>query len=152
MKIEEQVCTLEQAKQLYETGEINLSSLYRWYDGLDKDSHKPKEPYLSNALTFRDKVFLPFIYPAYTVAELGKLLPGRIYTKTGWSYLYQYKIDPDNEQKTEFALIYKNSGRSKKTVPLAPITGKTEAEARANMLLYLLEEYGICPSIINERS
>lgn len=131
MKLEEQVCTLEQAKRLQELG-IKDPSLFKWIDfSFDGDG-----------TDFRP-VFSPIAfkkcYHAYTVAELGEILPHEpnrfdLNITKGWDGWY---VDYNYHTTT---------GDFKRMCPSFPIWNEhNEAQARAAMLIYLLENGILSP-------
>lgn len=134
MKLEDQVINLELAKRLKELG-VEQDSLFYW---IKKES--PYVWYNSNNYPIKaDK----FYYSAFTVAELGELLPA--YTNIdGDAYkleLSKYRIPiGDYEGEIRYSCEYWTLiGKS------SYILGKgcydtNEANARAQMLIYLLEE------------
>lgn len=112
MKIEDQVCSVELAKRLKELG-VKQESAFYW-DIIDKNCvfsgyGNVKENNLRNWCS------------AFTVAELGEMLPSQYLScfrdETGW---FGYNISPTKEWKEMY-----------------PCT--TEANARAKMLIYLIE-------------
>lgn len=107
MKLEQQVVSLELAKRLKELG-VKQESLFYW-QGADKNGY---------IINFEKDLFEYDCekYSAFTVAELGKMLPE--------DYL-SYRIDGD-WRCSEF-------GDDHITIE------KKEADARAKMLIYLLE-------------
>jgi hypothetical protein len=119
----EQYCiTLEQAKRLKELG-FKKDSLYGWAnEGADGPGRKD-EWFVTN--------YDPVIdYQAYTVGELGEILPDHITTDEGVYYLGTAKYEDAG-----WAMIYKTDDDS----CLTRADGDTEAEARGNLLIYLLE-------------
>ena len=120
MRLENQVTSLEISKKLKELG-VKQESLFYWVE-YEKDAydlwHKiAKEVYFTHTRTIHS---LPLhnLYSAYTVAELGELLP------------YEWK------------LTFKSSENSWWVSPRQDIPhcwAKTEANARAKMLIYLIE-------------
>lgn len=115
MNIESQVCSLESAKRLKELG-VKQPSLFIHLIG--------------GPLYFEE--CLPLMgdgwYQAYTVAELGNLLPNQINNKfltshrcsrDGWWVFYANKNDKDEDINATWDL--------------------NEANARAKMLIYLIE-------------
>jgi hypothetical protein len=125
MKLQSQVCTLEQAKKLNELG-VKQDSLFFWIDRKDKSR----------------VVFLGMIedieklatYSAFTVAELGVMLPCYyvVYYTGAYGYCVCRKMEEGELQR-----------------PL--LRGNTEAEARAAMLIYLLENDLTTAEEVNQR-
>ena len=116
MKIEDQVCSLENAKKLAELGVVR-ESLFFW------ELNKANK-YFPGRVTFGDPSVdnswsIP--YPAYTVAELGRMLP-RAYTMQN-PYLPKLWIC-----KSCFDWDWHTENED------------NEADARAKMLIYLLEK------------
>lgn len=134
MELEQTVCTYEQAKRLFELG-INQSLLFVWCDtllGTEEDSEKrvPKTILFYSAVVEgeivaasampdvwdREDYEIKEMYPAFTVAELGVMLPPSSTFKT-----------PDGEWAAG-----STEGGTTWHYP-------TEAEARAAFLIQLLE-------------
>lgn len=116
MKLEDQVCSLELAKQLKELG-VKQEGLYFWFNGggawhIVLNKAGVEEPSKS-------------IFSAFTVAELGEMLP---------------------KMENIVVMIFDN-GRCQLCLQQTPVEGKvtpifeadTEADARAKMLIYLIE-------------
>lgn len=145
MNIENQVCTLEQAKKLKELG-VNAESLFWWTQ--DKTPSSPNLHYygwsqesmpwgvffgqrsrISTSDVFEE-------YSAYTVAELGEMLPSKIEIK-GASYIVTSMKSAQAETGVKYSWTCRvwntKQGLFKKEF------GETEAQARAAMLIYLLE-------------
>lgn len=115
MNLEQQVCSLELAKKLKELG-VKQESLFTW------SREEPTVPYrlvygVAQPWQTADE---EHAYSAFTVAELGEMLPSSIHhgnlqlwkTRKGWTMAYY---------------------------PHHKMTADTEADARAKMLVYLLE-------------
>lgn len=77
VNIEAQVCALEYAKKLKELG-IEQISLFYWAKAKGINAYGLS--YLSNMFSLDEKHYEE-LYAAFTVAELGELLPNRITTK-----------------------------------------------------------------------
>jgi hypothetical protein len=113
MKLEEQVVGLELAKRLMELGVRHAPSFW-WVDWKDADFQLISDEALLEEADPIDQ------YPAYTVAELGEMLPkGYVSYRSpngvdGWFCW----VEPD--------------GKTRQQAP-------TEADARGKMLIYLLE-------------
>jgi hypothetical protein len=118
MKLEDQVCTEQQADRLKELGIIQESLFYHTHS--DWGVMPRKSDFSGNPSS------------ALTVAELGVMLP------PGYDTMYC-----TNDGWRGFDLDGQDMCDSK---PFA-----TEAEARAAMLIYLLETNIITPAEVNER-
>lgn len=142
MKIENQVCTIEQAKTLNELG-ISQSSYFHW-------QHYPKTSYRDESLGIVNPLSKEGItdagesWSAYSAAELGEMLivdDDTHFTETRY-----------NEHLGEWETIV-----SKRTEldeggfeMMDRSTGSTEAESKADALFYLLEKQILTPEIIKE--
>lgn len=117
MKHEDQVCSLELAKQLKELGVKQESWFYWWLCEKCKHECGCKEARIVDSLAHN----IP-CYSAFTVAELGEMLPcwhdSCLRAKRDW-HVRVFEKDKDN--------ICHNS------------LDTTEANARAKMLVYLIE-------------
>jgi len=128
MELKEQVTSLELSKKLKELG-VKQESLFYWEtyrsDQFDEAPH-PKIINFKEEPGFSENS----LYSAFTVAELGEMLPVVIesppytiqYLKQGNSGLWTLNLCDDFRHKIEFT-----------------IQEKSEADARAKMLIYLLE-------------
>ncbi len=115
MKLEDQVTNLELSKKLKELG-VKQESLFVWY-GL---------PFWIPVLdTFKNKDGLE-LYSAFTVAELGEMLPHHVTsTKSINNYWYSdWQFNNGTEHVEE---------------------SDKEADVRAKMLIYLIENKLISP-------
>jgi hypothetical protein len=123
MKLEQQVVSLELSKKLKELG-VKKESLWWWREyviskGADviawgedsEDDGKVK------------------LYSAFTVAELGEMLPAKIYID-GVKYALRFKKNRENKW-------YLKYWRKKST--LCDYKADTEANARAKALIWLIE-------------
>lgn len=122
MKLEQQVCSLELAKKLKELG-VKQDSLFYWC-GSHSNPDAPWE--IHNWKVYNSEFRFRYYQSddpvsAFTVAELGEMLPYR-------GSIYSEPVSEDNESK-EWICIYG------KTITKAD----TEADARAKMLIYLVE-------------
>ena len=108
MKLEQQVCSLELAKQLKELG-FKQESLFWWQDCGDGTVELMYGKTDSNF-----GIPVQYYYPAYTVAELGEMLPlGYASWRNRKDFMCQ-----DHLEELE-------------------IRAETEVDARAKMLIYL---------------
>lgn len=124
MEIEKQVCSLENSKRLKELGVVR-ESLFFW------ELNKANK-YFKGKVTFGDPSLenswaIPF--PAYTVAELGEMLPEGLIVfssgSNGWEVEFWVQ-DCEHE-----------------------VVDKSEADARALMLIWLLETGRITKDEVN---
>lgn len=141
MKLEQQVCSLELAKRLKELG-VKQESLFYWVDlnfGGKRGDLKPYPMFYQNQRPWDDGDLYSeyWLASAFTAAELGLLLPGTItrqehfvepYDLTcqrlgeGWYVFYQTVHD--------FAVLNGDEGMR---------NAQSEADARAELLIYLIE-------------
>lgn len=119
MEIEKQVCSLEQAKRLKELG-VKQESLFYWYENYDK----PCDAYVVSRTKEAS---------AYTVAELGEMLP------SGYDTMRISNVVEFTQHYGWFG--YDLEGEHFPSETLYP----TEAQARAAMLIHLLETKTIKP-------
>jgi hypothetical protein len=124
MKLEQQVCGMKLAKRLEELG-VKQESYFQWrYFGDNREGEiwlvqPSKEDYR-----------YPTAVSAFTVAELGEMLPRNVrkgdtfHAPTIWFGEQATYIEYDDRESSK--------------VPLSPIAGN-EADARAEMLIYLIE-------------
>jgi len=138
MKLEDQVCSLKLAKKLKELGVEQKSNWYWVHHTAFTFEQKPKLVEGWN-LIYKDKMnpFREMVFSTFTVAELGEMLPERIYgnllpyeldiikDKIGWYVLY-----------SRYPSIYTDSIE---VFEGCRVVETTEANARAKMLIYLLE-------------
>jgi hypothetical protein len=114
MTLEQQVVSLELARKLKELG-MKQESLFYWLDMRDSNW---KSWILDNATPEQLRLFPEQYVSAFTVAELGEI--NKATAECAW-----------NEQEQEW-IVYKENGARLDTA-------NTEADARAKMLIYLLE-------------
>lgn len=128
MKLEQQVVSLELSKRLKELG-LKHESLYMW--ALDKSGYC-MEVRLKRKISFERS---EFVYSAFTVAELGEMLPMFVKTDGKENYLSTGVISENKRDKTnrKYFVRIENIGFN------GLKTANTEADARAKMLIFLLE-------------
>lgn len=162
MNIEKQVCSFEQAKRFAElkVGE-DYFPLYVWVppfpvfnDTLKLCPFIEFEHRLKNSILSDDAKTLVGFYPAFTVSELGVMLPeyikvsGEEFQLTKWgvpssitgtslSFGMQYRVEP--KQATT------------QTIPVNCLFSETEAGCRAKMLIHLLESEILSAETCNKR-
>ena len=120
MKLEEQVCSLELAKKLKELG-VKQESLFYWFNNWNgyAEGHPSKKENWILLDRYKDTG-----YPAFTVAELGETLPKTYYSGKSEKGILKYQCGSDDESRN------KRHGWTR---------ADTEADARAKMLIYLIE-------------
>lgn len=143
MNLEKQVCSLELAKRLKEL-KFKQESLF--YHVRLTDTPDAREHWL-----LRDRkwgVGALEEYSAFTVAELGQLLPDELCDEDEdlpYFLTSEKRSDPDY-----WVLYYKQNDRGLLGGLNGPlhIEAATEADARAEMLIYLIEHKLIDPSTL----
>lgn len=113
MEFSQQICSLNLAKRLRELG-VKQESVFWWCD--PSDGEKADVGFIRD-----NHVGYKVYYSAFTVAELGEMLGSRINSITYYSNLKKYCWEKETKP------VYVNSD--------------TEADARAKMLVYLLENH-----------
>lgn len=151
MKPENQVCSLDLAKRLKELG-VKQESLFYWVRGfneVDEGSGKGRWPgsytvkkwYIDTIDGIKTEHDIDqfsrdgFIISAFTVAELGEMLPSEI-EKDG--HFYSLAMSKTKKHYWVDYRYYTNT-KELKMMHLATQEEDTEANARAKMLVYLLE-------------
>jgi len=136
MKLEDQVCNLELSKRLKEL-EVNQESLWYWKfmekAKLTNDYRKSHQ----NRIVRKDEIIpngIPSYCSAFTVAELGEMLPYSIKTEHSEYFLRTQK------GASTWNLRYCSYSNGKyHTYGKDSNYYDTEANARAKMLIYLIE-------------
>lgn len=118
MKLEDQVCSLELAKKLKELG-VKQDGLFTWYEW--------NGSYIVRFVDWSPEISGQMPYSAFSSAELGEILPNNINeryltchtcSRNGWWASYS-----DGREEHDITVFWGNS----------------EANARAKMLIHLLE-------------
>lgn len=136
MKLEEQVCSLELAKKLKELG-VRQESLWFWclrdYDAF-AERHKPKNFTwdLNDGICGGEKEFCS----AFTVAELGEMLPSGVSNKVTVLSLEMWTFGDPKQHCVQYRRI---TDDYKEFIPFDCFSDENEANARAKMLVYLIE-------------
>lgn len=128
MKLEDQVISLDAAKKLKDLGIIQ-DSIY-WWDENDK------EIYGSSDGSAKDLGCCS----AYTVAELGIMLPEWVYSK----------LNSGGGEKW-CCMMVESHVRIPKKIRLKDFYAKTESEARGAMLIHLLSKKILTIKKVNQR-
>lgn len=132
MKLENQVVSLELAKKLKELG-VNQESLCWWLRSPGED-WRCEPIHVTNIENIS----------AFTVAELGEMLREKFFAKwaSGW--------DEVHEEGTWYGELRIGVSKGGKNLIREWFFGnKTEADARAKMLVYLIENNLLTPSLKN---
>lgn len=128
MKVEEQVCSLELSKRLKELG-VKQESLWWWVQRWGRTCFTVKEKEWT--LTERNTINGRPCFPAFSIAELGKMLPHKIEGGLG-EYLLTCGINSDGRWCVEYVDYNRNDSNYSKV-------DTSEANARAKMLIELIE-------------
>lgn len=147
MRIQDKVCTYEQAQELYNMGVRRLNhdeGFYYHSNRIDKITLYYEESFASQI----------HCMAAFDGAELGIMLPPHFATLMHDGHKHCHCR---NERTDTFPLI--DSGQEYEQTPayvlnkeLIPIqTGRTEAEAKTAMLIYLLKKEYITVADVNQR-
>jgi len=123
MKLENQVCSLELAEKLKELG-FGQDSLYKW-----TPENRGETFYICSSDCLHGKDYP--CYSAYTVAELGEMLP--FYIREDANKGISFSTETDGLKIERFSNGWTIYYRYRS------ISDKTLAEAMAKMLIYLKE-------------
>lgn len=148
MKLEKQVCSLELAQKLalafVNAGHKSPDSAFTWVESTEKEGEYKLESFHTQfygvvhdywAMGTEINVKHP-MYPAFTVAELGERLPKEVTIKALSAKLF---IKPQNRDGWAICYIQNWSKAFTITDENLIVFADTEADARAKMLIYLLE-------------
>lgn len=145
MPLEQQVCSLELAQKLKELG-VKQESLFYWHRSYNPEKKVENEPYV---------IYSPYLdeskidYSAFTVAELGEMLPWSFERDNKIFFLQQVKNGKNSPIAKEHELFYSDGKvEGGEVIPFPCITADTEADARGKMLIYLAENGLIDPKNI----
>lgn len=130
MKLENQVCSLEHAKKLKELG-VKQESLW-WWGITKKDKAFVLWDTFHKNQFYREEDY--FVYSAFTVAELGEMLPPLVKIEEAPS-LNKYFLMHYDIRKSETIISLKNYTSGVYLL----FKCDTEANARAKMLIWLIE-------------
>lgn len=136
MELEKQVVSLESAKKLKELG-CKQKSLFWWFieKEIGKQESKPfVDHYYITSSGWGEPARFHYtkIASAYTVAELGELLPYRLRLDSNDYWYWQTKLKHGGVE-----IRWKNSMGDGVLKPI--VQEDNESEARAKMLIYLYE-------------
>lgn len=147
MKIENQVCSIEQGEKLEKLG-IKAKPQY-CHCWVNESNGESKAHILLCDLKIEGLPDLAttWIAPAYNVAELGKMLPVCI------DDLRIRQSSIDRGDTDNYSIQYRNnrSEYATRTVPDRAIFAPTEAQLRAAILIFILEEKLVTPDDVDNR-
>lgn len=139
MTLEQQVTSLELSKRLRELG-VKQESFFGWYfpneDKIRKDE-KWDAPNIQIVGSGNEWAWHDLQYSAFTVAELGELLPWYIesrFLEDADKWL-EIQKDENADGSARWNISYQNETGE----DLFEVFDSSEADARAKMLIYLLE-------------
>lgn len=139
MKTENQVCNFQQAKKLSSFGLRQCNAFWVW----------DEIPFDSGNAVLRNRITATHDYSgklaAYSVAELGAMLPDLIETTL------QYELVCVKEDDGWLIMYIRNNNLLDHLPEIKLCAADTEAEARADMLIKLLEYKFIRPDDCNLR-
>ncbi len=124
MKLENQVTSLDMAKRLKELG-VKQESLFIWFKRGEERSFE---------LAYEESENWKVAYSAFTVAELGEMLPQIIKLK-GVKYQLFISVGLDKQ----WFVVYANEEDYEDNAPFPIMMTHSEANARGKMVIYLLE-------------
>lgn len=136
MKLEDQLTNLEISQKLESLG-VKQDSLYYWCRHRnDKNFYIYSKEYLEGEDVSRWKIEQEI--SAFTVSELGEMLPTRI-TNPKTRNMDFVRFHKGDDSKQDVRSGYTVEYHTTFDPPLCRITSDTEANARGKMLIYLLE-------------
>lgn len=144
MELENQVNSRELGKELLSLGVKRRSYFYWRADNIITESDVWDIG--ENFLGVWDKVI-----PAYTVSELGEMLPGALFTMCPPYYLSYRKADNAHHKH----IIYYENTIASKWSPhrvIGEYRDENEANVRAKLLIYLLENKLVSLDEINKQN
>lgn len=142
MKLSEQVISLEQAKRLKELGIEQKSICYHHFQK-DYGFAGVQENKENHTVSFgKPPMITDMAYSAFTVAELGVMLPPFTYSWMGRANTYGC-VSSNQEPNDDYINYSVENGQIS--------NGANEAECRAAQLIYLLENNLVTPAEINQR-
>lgn len=137
MTTQDQVSSLEQSKRLKESG-VKQDSLFYWVKGTDGEWSIIIRKELNGTISYQKGEHIS----AYTVAELGEILPHFIKIKGVKYQLFESVSlgESDNpNSKRQWFMVYVNELDYTDNAPIPFLMHYNEADARAKMLIYLIE-------------
>lgn len=159
MRIEMQICSIEQAEKLKKLGVVQSSCFYyvnNWrnprFEPVEDGEHviHESERHFTRIRGRERQTEVEFV-AAYTATELGVLLPNILpYETLDYGVVLKQSFPDGKEQDSyiaEYTEVYSDLDYG---VTVFCSTGDTEAQSRANLLIYMIEIGRIKVSEINE--
>jgi len=153
MKLQNQVCTMEQAEKLKELGVIQ-ASLFSWVKHKQTAFPEPSVFFCGEIEDYKKEFGegcfgITVIGSAFTVAELGAMLPATIDELK----LTQWPIPDSNSKTISYGIQYRRhlEVATYSTYPLHVVFGDNEAKARADLLISLIADGKISADEVNQR-
>lgn len=144
MILEQQLTSLELSQKLKELG-VKQESLFYYQGGQIYIRSQHIDSRMLIADNGERTLYIPeFDVSAFTCSELGEMLPGSITTDSDYYQLTCYK----GKDTEKYFVYYENLAREDLCKHFA--VADTEADARAKMLIYLLEQNLLTPEDINK--
>lgn len=132
MKLEQQVSSLELSKRLKELG-VKRESLFHYASIMDLNTDiEPYKVFDTGKIALKmgePNEKYQFLYSAFTVAELGEMLPEQCISLI----MEDWEKNPERKYKCYDSTV------ENWTMVDRQVYASTEADARAKMLIYLLE-------------
>lgn len=150
MKIENQVCSIVQANKLTSYGLDRHRAHFTWYTGFFKRNGGIYKSTVSNINPFDLRIFRCETLPAFTGTELALFLPEELYGFGCNMALHQYQYC-EKGFIVDYRMYYESIGAEKKRIPEKVLSAQTEAQVRAEMLIYLLENNIVSAEYMNRR-
>ena len=139
MNLSSQVSSLALSKRLKELG-VKQGSLFVWFRGHPDERHPLTLGLWSGGVSAFEE------YAAFTVAELGEMLPGTIDPEPpGTCYWLNSWAITDKGKTALWGVAYEEDRQE-----FCVAEEKTEADARAKMLIHLLENKIISVDSVNK--
>lgn len=147
MTLEQQVCTIELAKKLKDLGVKQKSIYFHWATDIEQDGltwwtiseKEPRKGKRVRQLSTPEHNRSPV--SAFTVAELGEMLPISITRKDKQKFSPAfYKNRGDFSDEVRWSIEYSSYSLDNGEIEVQRV-GDTEADARAKMLIYLVENH-----------
>lgn len=146
MKVQNQVCSLEQAKKLIELG-VYAPSAFVYFKAPNHSGIALGNMYMRHIRILTGSAYEEKdvnITPAYTVAELGTMID---------DFVNHSRRNGKGEWEAKFKPVIPHAAphRIQDAMVATFTTHKTEAEARASLLIHLLETNWLDAEKCNER-